>query len=215
MNRPIKGCGGADKLQCGLAGVARLLASTSILGFLQLKPGSAGRAPGIPDVLGWNLWWHLSTGISAYGDIHPSVWHDGTCSVVPASYLPTHICLSERCWKLCFLLSRTRKGRVCAENRELLCYLETWKVTPTADANVMSIGFSLRVAKTPFFKKMSLKWKVFFFKHGSKGIMEIRTALKNLRHLLLIYSNVNLDWGCIKECLLQNIQRKIILKGML
>lgn len=105
MNRPIKGCVGADKLQCGLAGVARLLAYTRTLGFLQLRPGSTGRAPGIPDVLGWNLWWHPSTGISAYGDIHPSAWRDGSGSVEPASYLPTHICLRERCWKFRFLLS--------------------------------------------------------------------------------------------------------------
>lgn len=140
MNRPIKGCGGADKLQCGLAGVARLLASMRALGFLQLRPGSVGRAPGIPDVSGWNLWWHLSTGISAYGDIHPSLWHDGTGSVEPASYLPTHICLSERCWKLCFLLSvMKKKTKFLCKKLGLMSYLETWKVTQAKDANVMSI----------------------------------------------------------------------------
>lgn len=119
MNRPTKGCGGADKLLCGLAGVTRLLASTRTFGFLQLRPGSAGWAPGIPDVLGWNLWWHLSAGISAYGDIHPSVWHDGTGRSMPASCLPTRICLSERCWKLCFRLSGMMKKLRAGKHREI------------------------------------------------------------------------------------------------
>lgn len=106
--------------------------STRALGFLQLC--SPGRAPGIPDVLGWYLWWHPSAGISADGDIHPSVWHDGTGSVEPASDLSTHICLGERRWR--FLLSGEEKAEFVAG---LLHYLETWNVKrATTDANVMS-----------------------------------------------------------------------------
>lgn len=89
--------------------------------------------------------------MNAKGDIHPSVWHVGAGSVAPASYLPTHICLSERCWKLCPpSVCAEEKAGVCAGNlRELgqPCDLETWKASPTTDANE-SEGFKLKKKKT-------------------------------------------------------------------
>lgn len=50
----------------------------------------------------------------------------------------------------------------------------------------MSVGFLDSVAKTQFSSKMSLFENKFFFKRGSKDVMEIRAALKNLSHLFAL-----------------------------
>lgn len=104
------------------------------------------RTPGIPDVLGWNLWWHLSTGISAHGDIHPPVWHDGTHRGVPASYLPTHISLSSSCWKMClpfclgWRLEQKERGFLWGiEQTGLLVPIrKLWRAAPATDASVLN-----------------------------------------------------------------------------
>lgn len=53
VNRPMKGCGGTDKLQRGLAGFGRTWHQEGgEVGTLQLRPGSMDRHLGSPDVSG-------------------------------------------------------------------------------------------------------------------------------------------------------------------
>lgn len=210
MNGPIKGCGGADKLQCGLAGVARLLASMRALGFLQLRPGLARQAPGIPNVLGWNLWWHLLTGISAHGDIHPSV-----CMMeLAAQQLPIFPHISVWAQLKVVLLSGMKRKQSLFKSLGLLRYVETlnsyrceWKYR-----------FQIWAVKTHFPRKCHWNGKIFIFKHAARTLWRLELLWKiSLICLLWIHSNINLDWSCIQECLLQNIQftEKDILKRMI
>lgn len=92
----------------------------------------------------------------------------------------THTYLSGSCASFCL---GWRGRRVCAGNCGTICKLGKlhkqqmlmwWVWIPNTSS------------ENTFSWKMSLKWKIFIFKHSSKGVMGIIAALKNLSHLFAL-----------------------------
>lgn len=160
MNRPIKGYGGTDKLQCGLAGVA---------GAPGIQRGECWHPAAETWIDGpgtWDsrcLWGWIYGGISqlALALVATFILHSGvteTGSVVPASDLPTHVSVCP----VSFWTTRKKKNRrnrvKFVQREETVC--KSWRVTPTTDANV--IDYSIQTERqTQFSLKMSENWKIF------------------------------------------------------
>lgn len=201
VNRPIKGCGGADKLCRTWPVLPGFWHSLGLLASWSWDLDPQRQAPGTPDVLGRNLWWHLQAGVRAHCDIHCSVWHEW--SGVPASYQPPHIWLNEHCWKSCFLLwgLKEKKPKRRKHGTHCCAFLTVGEVHQNNTGLVASVAKKILPGKQKHNFLWSIRWNT-----NSTSLSMAACALRQLGLLFILeHSNAYLKWN---EAALGNVCSK-------